>query len=114
MTFDYDIKKEKNINIISLKGQLIEKNQAAALNQKIDELLEENESKYIIELSELKNLNSSGLNVLINILTKARKAGGETLIANVPKKINELLVITRLNTVFTVVDSVESALSQLN
>jgi anti-sigma B factor antagonist len=113
MTFEHNIKKEKDINVISFKGQLIEKSQAGSLNEKIDELLEDKQVKYVLDLSELKYMNSSGLNILINILTRTRKAGGEAVIANVSSKINELLIVTRLNTVFTVTDTVDTALNQL-
>ena len=57
-------------------------------------------------------MNSSGLNVMINVLTKSRKAGGEVAIANVTKKIKELLIITKLNSFFNVSESIDEAFAK--
>jgi anti-sigma B factor antagonist len=113
MFFAHSIKKKDNINVITLTGELIDKNQAEKLIQEVNEMILNNNTRFVIDLSEMKYLNSSGLTILIQILTKARKAGGEAIVANVGKRIRELLVITKLNTVFTVTDSVESGIAQL-
>jgi len=47
-------------------------------------------------------MNSSGLNTLIQLLTKARVAGGEAVLYNMNKKINELILITKLHTLFKI------------
>ena len=113
MTFQYNIQKDLNINIISLDGELIDKTQAAGLVQSIDELIDQKELKFVFNLSALKYINSSGLNVLINILTKSRKAGGDVIIINISKKVNDLFVMTKLNTVFTITDSLDKAIARL-
>ena len=63
-----------------MQGSLIEKNQADKLIQEVNEIILNNNIRFIIDLSDLKYLNSSGLTILIQILTKARKAGGEAVI----------------------------------
>lgn len=113
MTFTFDITKDVNINIVRLSGELIDKNQANELISAVENLIENKEIKIIFDLGELKYINSSGLNILINVLTKARKSGGEVVITNVSKKVNELFLITKLNTVFTVTESLEKAISKL-
>jgi anti-sigma B factor antagonist len=113
MVLDYKITEENNIQVLVLSGELIDKNQAINLVKNIDELLIEGKNKLIIDLSDLKYMNSSGLNVLIQLLTKTRTNGGESVIFNVSKKVNDLLVITKLNTLFKVADSKESAIKML-
>jgi anti-sigma B factor antagonist len=113
MVFNFSIRKDINVNIVTLSGELIDKNQANELVEEVEAMLANGELKYVFDLAELRYINSSGLNVLINILTRARKAGGEAVVANVSKKVNELLIITKLNTVFTVTDTVEKAISKL-
>lgn len=113
MVLDYKITEENNIQVLVLSGELIDKNQATNLVKNIDELLIEGKNKLIIDLSNLKYMNSSGLNVLIQLLTKTRTNGGESVIFNVSKKVNDLLVITKLNTLFKVADSKESAIKML-
>jgi len=113
MVLDYSITEENNIQVLVLKGELIDKNQAIDLIKNIDELLELGKNKLVIDLSDLKYMNSSGLNVLIQLLTKTRTSGGESVIFNVSKKVNDLLIITKLNTLFKVADTKEDAMNLL-
>ncbi|MBC7861412.1 MAG: STAS domain-containing protein [Bacteroidia bacterium] len=113
MIFNHKISQELDVTVVKLFGELIDKNQANDLNSDMDNLLLEKKLKYVFDLGELKYMNSSGLNTLINLLSRARKEGGEVIIANVSKKVNELLVITKLNTLFTVCESVEKAIPKL-
>ena len=114
MIFDYKSSKQNGINFYLLYGELIDRNQAEQMLAEIDKNIGNNENRILLNLVDLKYLNSSGLNVLINILTKARKSGGDVAICNVNKKITELLIITKLNSVFNVCDSVEKAAEILN
>lgn len=114
MLFSYTIKKEGQIHIIKMEGDLIEAGQADKLMQDVDDAILNNNIRFVIDMGALKYLNSSGLTILIRILTKARKAGGEAVVASVGKRIKELLIITKLNTVFTVADSVEQGIAKIN
>jgi len=113
MVLDYNIIEENNIHVLVLSGELIDKNQANDLIKNIDELLAQGKNKLIIDLSDLKYMNSSGLNVLIQLLTKTRTNGGESVIFNVSKKVNDLLVITKLNTLFKVAENKDAAIKML-
>jgi anti-sigma B factor antagonist len=113
MLLDYTLTEENQVQLLSLKGELIDKNQANDLMKSIDGIIETGKNKLLIDLSELKYMNSSGLNVLIQLLSKTRTAGGESVIFNVNKKVNDLLVITKLNTLFKVADTKENALKML-
>ncbi len=113
MTFEFNRTKKDGIDSYSLKGELIDKNQSTELLQEIEAAISKNDNKILLNLEELKYINSSGLSVLISVLTKARKSGGEVAICGVNKKINELLVITKLNSVFNVRTSMEEAIALL-
>ncbi len=114
MIFEYKSSSKDGIAIFLFYGELIDRGQAAPLLEEVEAYIEKNQSKFLLNLADLKYLNSSGLNVVINILTKARKAGGDVAICNVNKKITELLVITKLNSVFNVCDSVTEGIAILN
>jgi anti-sigma B factor antagonist len=113
MLFDFSISDQNATVVISLEGELIEKNQANGLLAKVDELLAQDKSKFAINMAKLKYMNSSGLNTMIQMLTKARTKGGDTVIYNMNKKINELLIITKLNTLFKVVENEDQAMKLL-
>ena len=113
MLFDFSISEQPTCVILSLSGELIEKNQSMDLLKKVDELVEVGKTRIALDLANLKYMNSSGLNSMIQLLTKARKDGGEVVICNMNKKINELLLITKLNTLFKVVDTEAEAVALL-
>ena len=113
MVLQFKISEEGNIQLLKLSGELIDRNQATDLIVAVDELLELGKSKLIIDLSDLKYMNSSGLNLLIQILTKTRIKGGDSVICHVNKKVNELLVITKLNTLFKVANTKKEAIALL-
>jgi anti-sigma B factor antagonist len=114
MTFNYKTNKKGSVNIISLQGELIDRNQALMMMSEVEEGISKNENRILLNLQDLRYINSSGLNILINILTKARKSGGEVAICCVNKKIEELLLITKLNSVFNVCGDADEALMILN
>ena len=113
MNFDFTITKYETHAIISLSGELIEKSQAIQLLEKTEGLVKEGFTKLAIDLGQLKYMNSSGLNTLIQLLTKARIGGGEVVLYNMAKKINELILITKLHTLFKVAVTEEEALKLL-
>ena len=114
MNFEYSFKQLEDISIINFKGDLIDKGQAAQMLYEIDKHIEKKENRFILDLENLKYMNSSGLNILINILTKSRKAGGDVALVHVSPKVNELLTITKLNSIFNMSISVESAANTLH
>ncbi len=113
MVFDFTVSIHGNYAIIILSGNLIEKGQAFSLLEKVEELSNQSCNLWAIDLEKLIYMNSSGLNTLIQLLTKARVAGGEAVLYNMNKKINELILITKLHTLFKVSDTQAEALSIL-
>ena len=95
--------------MVKLSGNLIGENQTTALLEDINDHIIDDFIYYVVDLSGLNHMNSNGLNILINILTKSRNAGGETVITGLSEKINKLIVITKLNTVFSIADNLEEA-----
>ncbi|NNF02131.1 MAG: STAS domain-containing protein [Bacteroidia bacterium] len=114
MEFSYEIEKKQDHTTIKIKGNLIEKGQAEALLKDIEELIANESYRFVVNMEEFKYMNSTGLGILLNILTKARKAGGEAVICAVPDKIKDLLVVTKLNNVFSVVEDESLAVQTLN
>ena len=114
MVFTYKSDKKNEVSIYSLQGELIDREQPAALLAEIDAAISKNSVRILLNLAELKYMNSSGLNVIINILTKARKAGGDVALCCVSKKVNDLLVITKLNSIFNVCPDEAKAIEILN
>lgn len=112
MEFSYKINNQGTYAIVEMTGNLIDKNQATPLLDEIQQLINKGTHSFVISMEEFRYMNSNGLNVLVNILTKSRKNGGDTTICCISDKIKELLLITKLNTVFTITDDLPTALRQ--
>jgi anti-sigma B factor antagonist len=65
----------------------------------------------VIDLHDVKFMNSSGLGMLIGSLTTIRNAGGDLKIARASDKIESLLIVTKLITVFDHHESVDKAVA---
>lgn len=113
MIFGYKSSKQHSTHVFHLSGELIDRNQGQELLAEVDAIIASGENKVLLNLQKLDYINSSGLNVLINILTRTRKASGDTAICCVNKKINELLVITKLDGIFNVCEDEEDAMEAL-
>lgn len=85
MTFNFTTTEKGKYCIIKLSGNLMEKAQANELLDEVNTCILRDIKSFIIDFSDFQFMNSSGLTVMLNILTKSRKAGGETIICNVNK-----------------------------
>lgn len=104
-------KKENDVTILNLDGTLMGGPEAVSLNEKINRLLDEKSLKVVLNLEQVERVNSSGLGILIKVLTTFSRNGGELKLACVNPKVENLLVITKLNTIFESYDTEESAVN---
>ena len=103
-----------NYILLELSGRLMIYEDAQKIQNKVIKELNETKNIVVICFKDLEYLNSSGLSALITILTKSRNYGGETIITNIPDSIHDLLLISKLNTVFNIEKDLDSVLSSLN
>ena len=106
----FNVSERYNCVIIEFKGNVMGGPDAVSLNEKLHELIEDDKTNIVVDLRKVKFMNSSGLGMLIGGLTTMRKAGGDLRIANATDKIESLLIITKLITVFKHYKSVEEAI----
>jgi anti-sigma B factor antagonist len=104
------VKEAENCTIISLDGNVLGGPDATALNDTLHKLIEKKKKNVIVDLEGVQSMNSSGLSMLINGLTTMRNAGGELKIAGASKKIESLLTITKLTTVFELYPTAKKAI----
>ncbi|HMN48561.1 MAG TPA: STAS domain-containing protein [Ignavibacteriaceae bacterium] len=98
-----------NAVVIELKGNVMGGDDTKEFNQLLHNLIAEGKKNVIVDLGEVKFMNSSGLGMLISGLTTMKRENGSLKLVNVTDKIESLLIITRLITIFESYDSVEEA-----
>ena len=102
-----------NILILTLKGDLIGENNGPELVNVVNDQLHDHVNRCAVDLSDVRYMNSSGIGVLITLLTKFRNQEGEMVLVKPSEKIEKLLLITKLNNIFSIAESQEEAIELL-
>ena len=110
----FKISERYNCVVIEFKGNVMGGPDAVSLNEKLHELIESEKTNVVVNLAKVRFMNSSGLGMLIGALTTMRKAGGDLRIANATDKIESLLIVTKLITVFKHFPSLEEAVKSFD
>ncbi len=95
--------------IIELKGNVMGGPKSEDFSNLLHSLINDGKINVVVDLGKVKFMNSSGLGLLIGGLTTMRKAGGDLRICRADNKIESLLIVTKLITVFKHFKSVDEA-----
>ena len=99
------------VTIVDLSGKITLGEGGITLREEVRKLLAEGKKKIVLNLGEVNYIDSSGLGELVSAYTAVKNAGGELKLLNLTSKVRDLLVITKLVTVFDVKDDEASAVS---
>lgn len=110
---EFDFRLDNGFLIISLSGDLIGEENGPGIVAEMEGYNSNGNLNVIVDISEVRYINSSGIGVLITLLTKARNKGGELCLINPSESVQKLLIITKLQAIFKVYDSVEHARQEL-
>ncbi|HUO52096.1 MAG TPA: STAS domain-containing protein [Gemmatimonadaceae bacterium] len=105
----FAIKKQGDVLVVDVDGQLIVGNRNE-LKQKVGDELEKGERKVLIDFSRTGYIDSSGLGVLVSLSRRIRDQGGELRLANLNDDLKTLFELTKLDTLFQISDTKERAL----
>jgi anti-sigma B factor antagonist len=103
-----------NATIIDLSGKLNLGDATQRLHDKINSLIQQGRKNIILNLGEVTSVDSGGLGELVRTLTTMHKHGGSLKVANLPKRVQDLLVMTRLVTVFETFDDESAAIKSFS
>ena len=106
---NFNVSERYNCVVIQFKGNVMGGPDAVRLNEKLHELIDKDQTNVVADLGKVKFMTSSGLGMLIGGLTTMRKAGGDLRLARPTDKIESLLVVTKLITVFEHYPSIDEA-----
>ena len=95
--------------VITLKGNVMGGPDTQEFQDLLHKFIEESKKNIIVDLGGVKFMNSTGLGMLISGYTSVKNSGGSLKLANATEKINSLLVITKLITIFENFNSVDEA-----
>jgi anti-sigma B factor antagonist len=111
MAFEIHEREREGIVVLDLKGRLTVGEPVSNLREKIRELADDGKINVVLNLAEVDYIDSTGLGGLVISFTTLKKAGGALKILNLSKRNVELLILTKLTTVFEVFGDEQDAIN---
>lgn len=100
-----------SVTILDCSGTITMGESAAALSEKIRGTLQQGKKHILVNLAGVSYIDSAGLGELVSAYTTTTRQGASLKLTNVTKRIQDLLVITKLSTVFDLYDDEAVALA---
>jgi anti-sigma B factor antagonist len=111
MALEVHEKEVEGIVILELHGRLVAGSESGDFRREITQLLSTGHKSIILDMKHLGFIDSTGLGTLVVAHTQLQKAGGSVKLLNVSKRHIQLLVLTKLSTVFEMFDDEQSAIN---
>jgi anti-anti-sigma factor len=99
------------VRILDLEGKITIGGGDVQLRQLVEESLKGGHTKILLNLKGVSHIDSSGIGEMVGCYTTVARRGGTMKLVNLPSKINDLLQVTQLITVFDVFDNEPEALA---
>ena len=107
-------REQDGVVILEPKGKIMGGPDASAIKERLHQLIDQNKKKVVVDLGRVSWMNSSGLGILIGGLTTMRNNGGDLKLAAATQKVQNLLMITKLITIFESFDTAEEAVASFS
>jgi anti-sigma B factor antagonist len=95
-----DIRKSGDVTIIGVAGTITMLETPTPLKDQIISLVKEGERNVILSLGQLTFVDSSCMGELVSCYVRVARAGGTLKLAQAPRRVQELLLVTRLGEIF--------------
>jgi anti-sigma B factor antagonist len=99
------------VTVLDLNGRITLGEGSVQLRDAIRDLIGKGQKSILLNLSEVNYIDSSGLGELVSAYTTARNQGAALKLLGLSKKVNDLLQLTKLYTVFDIYDDEASGIA---
>ncbi len=111
MSMKFKTREVDGVTILDLSGKITLGEGSGTLRDEVRDLVAKGSKKILLNLADVSYIDSSGLGELVSAFTAVKNAGGDLKLVNLTKKVSDLLVITKLATVFDAKDDEASAIA---
>jgi anti-sigma B factor antagonist len=101
------------VTVLALDGRIVLGEETSTLREKVKSLLGEGKKNIVLNLNNVTLIDSSGLGALVAAYSSAKSGGASLRLSNLGSRVDELLQITKLYTVFEVSETEADALRAL-
>lgn len=103
-----------DVTIVDITGNLVANSGDASLKDKVRSLIQQGRKRVLIDLGNVPYMDSSGLGELVHVYATTKNAGGTLKLMRVTRRLEDLLTITKLVTVFDTYDDEAVALASFS
>jgi anti-sigma B factor antagonist len=103
-----------DVTVLDLKGKMTLGEGDELLKDKINSLLASGKKKLVLNLEGVPYIDSAGLGEIVRTYTTVSRQGGSLRLLNLTKRIEDLLSITKLLTVFETFDTEAEAIKSFS
>ena len=103
-----------DVTILDLSGKITIGEGSVQLREAVRSQLDQGKKKLLLNLGDVSYVDSSGIGELVSSYTTTSNVGGHLKLLNLTKKIQDLLMITKLLTVFQTYDNEADAVASFN
>ncbi|HKQ08444.1 MAG TPA: STAS domain-containing protein [Blastocatellia bacterium] len=100
-----------DVTILDLSGKITIGEGSVQLREAVKDLLTNGKKKILLNLGDVSYVDSSGIGELVSSYTTTSNQGGQLKLLSLGKKIKDLLMITKLLTVFQTYDDEQEAIA---
>jgi anti-sigma B factor antagonist len=111
MSLEIHQREREGITILDLEGRITAGPEAGSLREKITSLAGTSGRNLVLEMAKVDYIDSTGLGALVMCATSLRRNGGNIKLVNLNRRNIDLLVMTKLDTVFEVFTDEQDAVS---
>jgi len=104
MSLKIDSREVSHVSILDIEGRIVLGDEIHELRDAVRSLIAQDKKKIILNLAGVDYMDSSGVGELVANFTAVRNAGGELKLLNLTQKVQDILYVTKLYTVFDVKD----------
>ena len=99
------------VSVVELEGRIVMGEESSSLREKLKSLIAAGKKKIVLNMANIKYIDSAGLGTLVAAHVSAKTQGASVRLCNLGQKFHEILQVTRLLTVFDVYDTQAAAVS---
>lgn len=111
MSLEVQTTEREGIVVVHMSGRLTVGAEVSTFRERMQKLIESGQRNIILDLKDVDYIDSTGLGALVMSFTSLQKAGGKVKLLNLSKRGIELLVMTKLTTIFEVFDDEQNAIN---
>jgi anti-sigma B factor antagonist len=114
MSFNYNVRQVRGVTVVELSGRMTLSDGDMQLHGLVRDLLKQGQKNILLNLRDVTYLDSSGVGELFGCFTTVRGQGGSLKISNPNERVQNLLHLTKLNTVIELLENESAAVQSFS